>query len=147
MSADPVDVAIRSLRQKRGGERMQFLKSRAGIKKKHAGHLFDVVAPILWIVVTHTDVLKMRQKVKYVLLPASSTIELERLQSRAHIVIYRPSTQRLYEVAYYATCEAGVHWMQVLREHNLERETRVTKAQIPRGQPLIVERVVARSRG
>lgn len=133
-----VDIAINNLRTRADGQRMAYLKSRG------AGHsdicIIDTSASIAWVVVQHPDVLKMRKKVKYVLLPVSSFPSVQHMTSRKNTIVYRPMTQRIYEVQYFRTHEATL-WMQVLREHNLAKITRVASTQIPRGQRLIVKNI------
>lgn len=133
-----VDSAIATLRLCANGQRLSYLRSRGSGRCEIC--IVDTSASIAWVIVQHADALKIRKGIKYVLLPESTFPSVDHMTSRGHTIVFRPSTQRIYEVQYYESRE-DTAWMQVQREHNLEKLTRVPSTQIPRGQRLIVDKV------
>lgn len=129
-----LDAIVQKLRARPSADRLRCIRSRG--PRSSSSLIRDERASILWIVLTNADGVKMKKNIKYVLLPEAEYRSLESFRRCVHAIVFRPSTQRLYEVQYFKTSR-NLHWLQVMREHNLSRAVHAVSTPMPRGQRLI----------
>lgn len=126
-----IESLIVDMRNEASARRCEFVRLRkAGSRFRDKSH------SVAWIVIPDAkhDNIKQRGGKKYIALPDLPT---SALRECAHILVFRAFAQRLYEVRIMAERD-GLVVMQVMREHNLNKETR-SKSIMPRNQPLIME--------